>query len=115
MGHWARAPAQPQKATSALVRPMSRALFGAGPGPSPIAHDVGPMSCAGLRMSCGAVLCPMALSYVLWICPVAMSYVLGPGPMSYGLVLCPLFCPLSVRQDMLVTPFDCTRARVSTQ
>ena len=50
MGHWARARAQPQKA-----RPM--------------AHDVGPLSY-------GLVLCPMALSYVLWPCPMSCGPVL---------------------------------------
>ena len=35
-----------------------------GLGPGRMAHDVGPMSY-------GLVLCPMALSYVLWPCPMA--------------------------------------------
>ena len=50
-------------------------------------------------MSCGPVLRPMALSYVLWpcptfhgpvLCPIALSYVPWPCPMSHGLTLCPM-------------------------
>ena len=64
MGHWARARAQPQK------RAGGCSFWGWDQAPAPTVHDVGPMSY-------GLVLCPMPLSYVLWLCP-----------MSYGPVLC---------------------------
>ena len=72
MGHWARA--RPQKARGPWARPAR--FLGLGPGPGPMAHDVGPKSYVlwPCPMSCGPVLCPMALSYVL--CPVVLSYVL---------------------------------------
>ena len=45
-------------------------FLGLGAGPGPMAHDVGPMFY-------GLVLCPVALSHVLWPCP--MSY----GPVAH--------------------------------
>jgi len=51
---------------------------GLGPGPGPMPHDAGPMSY-------GPVLCPMALSYLLWPCPI-----LWPCPVSQGPALCPI-------------------------
>ena len=72
------------------------------------------------HMTCGLVLCPMALFGVLWSCPMsygpvqcptygpvlrpaALPYVLRPCPVSHGPVLCPmalsyvpwLCCPMS--------------------
>ena len=72
MGQWARARAQPQKAC--------------GPWAGPMAHDVGPVSY-------GLVLCPMALSYVLWPCP-----------MSYGPVLCPIALAIFGIQEGSLNP-----------
>ena len=76
MCHWAQAWVQPQKACGPRPRPAR--FLRLGPGPGPMAHDVGPMSNRPVQ-------CPVALSSVLWPCP--SSY--GPG-MSCGPVLCPM-------------------------
>ena len=60
-GHWAWARAQPQKAR--WPGPWPTSFWGLGPGSGPMADDVGPMS-YGLLLSCGPVLCPMAI----WSC-----------------------------------------------
>ena len=82
MGHWARA--QPQNPRGPWAWPAR--FWGLGPGPGPMAHDVGPMSY-------GHVLCPMALSYVLWPCP-----------MSYGPVLCPMALAILGIQEGSLNP-----------
>ena len=79
MGHWAVAQAQPRKARGPWAGP---ARFSGGSG-----HGR------------GLVLCPMALSYILWPCPMShcpvpclmvLSCVLWPCPMFYDPVLFPM-------------------------
>ena len=41
-------------------------------GPCPLAWPVGCGTTAFLHMSFGPVLCPVALSYVLWPCPMSL-------------------------------------------
>ena len=70
--------AEPQLpgAPQLLGRPQLPARFlGVGPGLGPMAHEVGPMSY-------DLVLCPLALSNVLWPCPTSYAPVLGPMALS---------------------------------
>ena len=86
--------------------------MGQGHDPSPMVHDIGPMSCG---LSDGPVVCPMALSktYRPILCPVALAYDLWPChvsygpwrghpvswpiPMAYGPAMChgPVLCPVA--------------------
>ena len=75
-GPRALAPTSPQAMTQAIFGPGSEAY---GPwGRMAQRHVPCPMACP-LSFGMSSVLCPMALSYVLWPCP-----------MSYGPVLCPV-------------------------
>ena len=69
-------PAQPQKPRGPW--PLPARFWGLGPGPGPIAHDMGPYVRWPCPMSYGPPLRPLALSYVLWPCPVSYGPVLSP-------------------------------------
>ena len=70
MHRWAQA--QPQKVR--WPGPWPVRFLGLGPGPGPMARDEGPMSC-------GLVLCAMALPHVIQPCP--LSY--GPVQVARSL------------------------------